>query len=87
MKITVNGETRDVPEGLTIRGLLEHLEMRPDRVAIERNLAILPRTKWMDTVVQADDRYEIVHLVGGGQSPALRDALAAMILRTGSLSQ
>jgi sulfur carrier protein len=64
--ITVNGETRDVPEGLTIRGLLEHLEMRPERVAIERNLAILPRTKWADTVVQNDDRYEIVHLVGGG---------------------
>lgn len=66
MKITVNGELKEVPEGLTIRGLLEHLEMRPDRVAIERNLAILPRTQWTDTAVQADDRYEIVHLVGGG---------------------
>lgn len=66
MKITVNGELKEVPGGLTIRGLLEHLEMRPDRVAIERNLAILPRTKWAETAVQADDRYEIVHLVGGG---------------------
>lgn len=65
MKIIVNGGILDVPEGLTIRGLLEYLQMRPERVAIERNLTILPRTKWMDAV-QADDRFEIVHLVGGG---------------------
>jgi thiamine biosynthesis protein ThiS len=35
-------------------------------VAIERNLEILPRTEWVKTAVQAGDRYEIVHLVGGG---------------------
>jgi thiamine biosynthesis protein ThiS len=35
-------------------------------VAIERNLDILPRAKWQETKVQPDDRYEIVHLVGGG---------------------
>ena len=66
MKISVNGEAKEVPEGLTIRGLLENLGMRLDRVAIERNLAILPRAKWADTAVETDDRYEIVQLVGGG---------------------
>jgi thiamine biosynthesis protein ThiS len=67
VKIVVNGEARNVPEGLTIPGLLEHLALRPDRVAIERNFEILPRTKWKETAVEANDRYEIVHLVGGGQ--------------------
>jgi thiamine biosynthesis protein ThiS len=66
MKITINGELRDIPDGLTVAALLQHLEMAVDRVAIERNLDILPRAKWHETEVQPDDRYEIVHLVGGG---------------------
>ena len=66
MKITINGELREIPDGLTVAALLQHLEMAADRVAIERNLDILPRTKWQETKVQPDDRYEIVHLVGGG---------------------
>jgi len=66
MKITINGELREIPEGLNVAALLQHLEMTADRVAIERNLDILPRAKWQETEVQPDDRYEIVHLVGGG---------------------
>jgi thiamine biosynthesis protein ThiS len=66
MKITINGELHDIPDGLTVAALLQHLEMAVDRVAIERNLDILPRAKWHETEVQPDDRYEIVHLVGGG---------------------
>jgi thiamine biosynthesis protein ThiS len=66
MKITINGELREIPDGLTVAALLQHLEMAADRVAIERNLDILPRAKWQETEVQLDDRYEIVHLVGGG---------------------
>ena len=64
--IVVNGETREVPEGLGVPGLLSHLGLPPDRVAIERNLEILPRSQWPATTVQAGDKYEIVHLVGGG---------------------
>jgi len=66
MKVTVNGEARDIPEGLSVRGMLEHLAMRPERVAIERNLEILSRSKWDSTAVAENDRFEIVHLVGGG---------------------
>jgi thiamine biosynthesis protein ThiS len=66
MKITINGELRDIPDGLTVAALLQHLEMTANRVAIERNLDILPRAKWQETEVQPNDRYEIVHLVGGG---------------------
>jgi thiamine biosynthesis protein ThiS len=66
MKITINGEVREIPDGLSVAALLEHLEMSAERVAIERNLDILPRAKWQETTVQPDDRFEIVHLVGGG---------------------
>jgi thiamine biosynthesis protein ThiS len=66
VKITINGELREIPEGLTVAALLHHLEMTADRVAIERNLDILPRAKWQETEVQPEDRFEIVHLVGGG---------------------
>jgi len=66
MKITINGELREIPDGLTVAALLQHLKMTADRVAIERNLDILPRAKWQETEVQPNDRYEIVHLVGGG---------------------
>jgi thiamine biosynthesis protein ThiS len=66
MKITINGELREIPNGLTVAALLQHLEMTADRVAVERNLDILPRAKWQETEVQPNDRFEIVHLVGGG---------------------
>ncbi len=66
MKITINGELREIPDGLSVEALLQHLEMTAERVAIERNLDILPRAKWQETAGQPDDRFEIVHLVGGG---------------------
>jgi sulfur carrier protein len=64
--VVVNGESREVPSGLVVDGLLNHLGLRRDRVAIEYNLEILPRTLWVSTTVQAGDRFEIVQLVGGG---------------------
>ena len=57
---------REVPPGLGITELLAHLGLAADRVAIERNLEILPRPQWIGTVVQPGDRFEIVQLVGGG---------------------
>jgi thiamine biosynthesis protein ThiS len=66
IRIVVNGETREVPEGLGVSGLLSHLGLPPERVAIERNSEILPRSQWPNTAVQSGDKYEIVHLVGGG---------------------
>jgi thiamine biosynthesis protein ThiS len=66
IQIVVNGEAREVPPGLPVTGLLSHLGLPVDRVAIERNLEILPKSEWLSTVVQSGDRFEIVHLVGGG---------------------
>lgn len=66
MTVTINGERREVPDGMNIAMLIEHLGMRIDRVAIERNLDILPRAQWQETRVQANDSFEIVQFVGGG---------------------
>lgn len=66
MKIKINGDQREVPEGLSVAALLAHLEMNTGRVAVERNLDVLPRARWADTRVADGDCYEIVQLVGGG---------------------
>lgn len=66
MKIKVNGEPAEVAEGLSVAALLAHLGMNTGRVAVERNLDVLPRDRWTNTMVAAEDSYEIVQLVGGG---------------------
>ena len=66
MTITVNGETRQVPEPLDVRGLLEHLEVRGSSVAFELNRQVIPRSDWEQTPIREGDRVEIVHFVGGG---------------------
>lgn len=64
--IQINGESREVPESQTVQQILEWLKMPLDRVAVERNLEILPRDRWPHTWVEAGDRLEVVHFVGGG---------------------
>jgi thiamine biosynthesis protein ThiS len=66
MKITINGELREVPGELTLAALLAHLEIAPARVAVERNREIVPRDQWGATPIHDGDNFEIVHLVGGG---------------------
>jgi len=66
LTITVNGLNRTAKPGATILDLLRELGLDSGRVAIERNLEILPRPKWTETKVEAGDRYEIVQFVGGG---------------------
>ncbi len=64
--IIVNGESRELPVGAKVSALLAQLGFKPERVAIERNLEVLPRASWEATQVQPGDRFEIVHFVGGG---------------------
>ena len=66
INITVNGEHHEFHPGMTVVGLLRELGLNPSRVAIERNLEILPRPRWQETQLAAGDRYEIVQFVGGG---------------------
>ena len=64
--IVVNGEARETKRGASVADLLVALGLDSGRVAIERNLDILPRPAWAQTTVQSGDRYEIVQFVGGG---------------------
>ncbi len=66
MKLQINGEQRDLADGLTLAALIEHLGMKPDRVAVELNLEIVPRTQWQATPLNDGDKLEVVHFVGGG---------------------
>ena len=66
LTITVNGESRTIQPGATVIDLLQEIGLSSGRVAIERNLEILPRDQWPTTIIQPNDRYEIVHFVGGG---------------------
>ncbi|HKD82668.1 MAG TPA: sulfur carrier protein ThiS [Candidatus Angelobacter sp.] len=71
MTLHVNGEPRELPDGLTVAALVAELGMKPDRVAVELNLEIVPRSQWETTRLNAGDKLEVVHFVGGGSaSPA-----------------
>lgn len=66
MKLQVNGDPLDAPDGCTISQLLEQLEIRVKHVAVERNREIVPRAEHASTQLQAGDELEVVTLVGGG---------------------
>lgn len=64
--IRINGEHRRVPGDMTLTELLNELGLDPHRVAVERNLEIVPRSSLGEVRVEDGDDYEIVHFVGGG---------------------
>lgn len=66
MKLIVNGEEKQFPELTTLAALIEHVGAKSDRVAVELNRDIIPRTQWGATSLKDGDRLEIVHFVGGG---------------------
>jgi sulfur carrier protein len=64
--VTVNGEMTEIPAGLTIAGLLAHLQVISDRVAVELDRQIVRKGEWESRVVQPGAALEIVTFVGGG---------------------
>ncbi len=66
ISICLNGEERRVALGLHVAGLLNHLHLDARKVAVERNEAIVPRSRYAETVLAQDDHVEIVHFIGGG---------------------
>src|SRR3954462_15154562 len=69
MEITLNGETRRLDAPTNVRGLLESLGLDPAKIAVERNLEIVPRSTYSEVPVANGDRLEIVHFIGGGNAP------------------
>jgi sulfur carrier protein len=66
MEITVNGVATEVPDRLSVRGLVEHLGFTEGPVAVEVNREIVPRATHPTHPLSAGDVVEIVHFVGGG---------------------
>ena len=66
LSIRVNGEHRRIRAGLTIAGLALELGLEPAKVAVERNLEIVPRSTLGQVAVEDGDEFEIVTFVGGG---------------------
>ena len=66
MKIRVNGEDKDITDGLSVAGLLDELQIRAGRVVVELNRDIVSRKSHSSTLLKEGDALEIVHFVGGG---------------------
>jgi len=66
MRATVNGELMELPDGLTVTTLLDALGVRAERVAVERNGAVVKKGRHADERLAPDDVLEIVTFVGGG---------------------
>jgi sulfur carrier protein len=66
MHLTVNGESREATEGLTVRGLIDLLDLGGGPVAVERNGEVVPRAEHTSTALADGDIVEVLHFVGGG---------------------
>jgi thiazole synthase len=69
LTVTLNGEARALEAGLTVRAMLLSLGLDPAKIAVERNLQIVPRSTYDQVPVKEGDRFEIVHFIGGGNAP------------------
>jgi len=70
MHVVINGENREFEAPLTVDALLLRLGLDPRKIALERNLEIVPRSAYGDTIVADGDALEIVHFIGGGDVQA-----------------
>jgi thiamine biosynthesis protein ThiS len=66
MDLFINGEQKSFADSLSLAQLVELLDMKGDRIAVELNREIVPRPQWFATALKDGDRLEIVHFVGGG---------------------
>jgi sulfur carrier protein len=71
MYLVINGQSREFPQltpGAQVRDLIAELGLKGDRLAIEQNGNIVPRSEWGNTALGEGDKLEIVHFVGGGSA-------------------
>jgi len=66
MRVLVNGEPMELPEGLSIEALLEQLKVKREYTAVALNREITPKTQYADTRLKDGDKVEIVRPMGGG---------------------
>ena len=66
MKILVNGESREIPEGTTLQSLIDELGIAEKVMAAAINMEIVKKEQWSEHRLQEGDRIELLHFVGGG---------------------
>ena len=66
MRVQINGEQKEVPNGIDLRSLLEFLSLPQQRIAVELDRQVIRKVDWPSTQVEEGSRVEIVHFVGGG---------------------
>lgn len=66
MNVLINGESREVPDGVTLTVLLELFSLPSQRVAIELNRDVVRRVEWGNVKISEGDKIEVIHFVGGG---------------------
>lgn len=66
MNIVLNGEDINIADNLSIMGLINLYELPTNKVAVERNLEIVPKSAYVSTMLKENDRVEIIHFIGGG---------------------
>jgi sulfur carrier protein len=71
LTIVLNGQSRSfatLGDSSSLESLVQELGLKADRVAIERNGEIVPRSTWAEAAIMEGDRLELVHFVGGGRA-------------------
>jgi len=68
MRVTINGEEKNFEGALNVEGLLNSVGLDPAKVAVERNLEIVPRSRYAEINVEDGDKLEVVNFIGGGSS-------------------
>lgn len=66
MQIILNGQKKDVPDGLTVEGLLRYLNIEPARVAVELNLEVVKKAEYSVRIIKEGDSIEVVSFMAGG---------------------
>lgn len=66
IQVQLNGKSREIGGGLTVRSMLESLELHPGMVVVELNREILERDRYGEVGISEGDTIELVHFVGGG---------------------
>jgi len=69
LNVTINGEAKHLSRAMTLNEMLTTLGLDPKKIAVERNLEIVPRSTYAEVTVKDGDQFEIVHFIGGGNAP------------------
>lgn len=66
MKVRINGEEKEIEDGMTLKGLLDGLEIKLQGIAVDINKEIVPKSRFGETFIRQNDCIEIVRMAGGG---------------------